>query len=203
MTESRNFRSSFQHTVQKSSLLHVDAVHALHEQLALVLAVDEMLADGAYIVDNSHHGSEVAGRRCAESPHVGVLEGQLVVHHGGYAVRYIGKSAASYTKEFVRRDVGRVNAPVLHVDHSVGGVLHSVCDHIAFRIDFFYSPDDLFDVHDVSGDVGCSHDADKAGVLVHVFHNLIYVNPSGGLVGRNLPEFSPCLRAGVLYSVVC
>lgn len=38
----------------------MDAGHALHKELALVLAVDEMLADGAYIVDDSHHGGKVA-----------------------------------------------------------------------------------------------------------------------------------------------
>ena len=164
--------------------------------------MDKVLSNGAYIVDYSHHGREVSGSRCAKGPYIGVFQCKLMVHHGSYTVRYIGKSASSYAKEFVRSDIGSIHAPVFYIHYCVRRMLHCVRDHIDLRIDFFYPADKFFDVHNIAGDIGCCHNADKAGVLIHILHYFVYINAACLRVGRDFAEFPASLGAGILHGVM-
>ena len=163
MTKTRNIFCSFQHTVEKSSFLQMDSVHTFYIELTFAHSFSfvskEMFCNIAYIIDDCHHRCEVTRCRSSESPYIRSFTCEFSVRHARNTVRYITVSTSTYTKEFVRCEVGYIYTPVFNIYNGMWCMLYCVTYNVDVRIDLFGTSCNFLDIHDISGNVGSSHDA--------------------------------------------
>ena len=84
---------------------------------------------------------------------------QLVVGQFCNTVGYIGIAAAADSEELVRREVCHIYAPVFYINDRMRRMLNGIADDIDVWVDLLCTARDLLDIHDISGNVGGSHNA--------------------------------------------
>ena len=194
MTKTRNLIGTFQHTVQKRSLLKMNVIHTLNKKFTLIIFLcriaQEMLTDTANIINNRHHSRKVSRSRCTKSPYIIILACQFDMWHYSNTVRNISITAATNTKELIWCKVAHIHIPVLNIDHCMRSMLNCITDNINIRVDLFCTTCDLLDIHNITGNIGSSHNAEKNGILIHILHDLIRIKTTCYFICRNLTELS-------------
>ena len=105
------------------------------EQCAPVVAVAELAAEPAHVVDDLGDDRELPRRRAAQVPEVLLLARQLVVRQHGRALRHPRHAGAPAAEELVGRDVDAVHRRLLQVDQTMRRVLHGVHDDVEVGLD--------------------------------------------------------------------
>ena len=162
----------------------------------------EMFTDTANIINNSHHSRKVSRSRSTKSPDIIILAGQFDMRHHSNTVRNISITTATNTKELIRSKVADIHTPVLNIDHCMRSMLNRITDNINIRIDLFCTACNFLDIHDITGNIGSSHNAEKNRILIHILHNLIRIKTTRHLISRNLTELPASLLAIILNRIM-
>ena len=161
-----------------------------------------MFTDTANIINNSHHSRKVSRSRSTKSPDIIILTGQFDMRHYSNTIRNISITAATNTKELIRSKVADIHIPVLNIDHCMRSMLNCITYNVDIRIDLFCTTCDLLDIHDITGNVGSSHNTEKNCILIHILHDLIRIKASSHLISRNLTELSAGLFTVILNRIM-
>ena len=184
----------------------MNVIHTLNKKFTLIIFLckiaQEMLTDTANIINNRHHSRKVRRSRCTKSPYIIILACQFDMWHYSNTVRNISITAATNTKELIWCKVAHIHIPVLNIDHCMRSMLNCITDNINIRVDLFCTTCDLLDIHDITGNIGSSHNTEKNSILIHILHDLIRIKTTGYLISRNLTELPAGLLAVILNRIV-